>query len=328
MGPAEGRASLKRLLMPLDGSRLAECVLPLGVSLAAHLGARLTLLHVLERRAPSTVHGERHLTGAEEAEGYLSEVSARVLASGVAVDRHVHPNEEDDVAKSIVDHADDLSADLVILATHGGGGALPGRRVFHRVLFGSVAQQVLRRGLRPVLLVRPPDGPALQTTVSPELGRFLVPLDGEPAAEAALPLAATLAAAYRAEVVLRRVVPTLSTLGGERATAARLVPTAAAASLDMEEGEAVRYLEHVAARPLLEGLRINASVLRGDPAQTLLDVAARIAVDMIVMATHGRSGLDAVLTGSVASRIAARFLKPLLLVRAPRGAASPAGAPS
>lgn len=308
--------------MPLDGSRLAECVLPLGVSLATHLGARVTLLHVLERQAPSTVHGERHLTGAGEAGAYLGEVSARVLASGVAVDQHVHPNEEDNVAKSIVDHADDLAADLVILATHGGGGA-------RRVLFGSVAQQVLRRGLRPVLLVRPPDGPASQNTVSPELGRFLVPLDGEQAAEAALPLAATLAAAYRAEVVLRRVVPTLSTLGGERATAARLVPTAAAASLDMEEGEAVRYLEDVAARPLLQGLRINASVMRGDPAQTLLDVAARIAVDMIVMATHGRSGLDAVLSGSVASRIAARFLKPLLLVRAPRGdAASAGGAPS
>jgi len=318
---SQGRASLKRLLIPLDGSRLAECVLPIGVSLATHLKARVTLLYVMERQGPATVHGERHLTVPAEADAYLMDVSARVLHTGVVADRHVHPNQEGDVAKSIVDHAADLAADLIILATHGGGSA-------RRVLFGSVAQQVLRRGTRPVLLIRPPETPDAVDGMPPEPKRFLVPLDGRPPGEAALPYAAALASAYGAELLLRRVVPTLATLGGDLASAARLVPTAAAASLDLEEEAARRYIADLASQFGAGGYRVNAAVARGDPAQTLLDVAAQAAVDMIVMATHGRTGLDAVLSGSVASRIASRFPRPLLLVRAPKPDAEAGGAPA
>ena len=69
--------TIRRILVPLDGSRLAEWVLPPAVSLARHLGAQLTLLHVMERGAPSSVHGERHLTQIEEADRYLADVAAR-----------------------------------------------------------------------------------------------------------------------------------------------------------------------------------------------------------------------------------------------------------
>lgn len=302
--------SLDRLLVPLDGSRLAECVLPLAVSLATRLPARLLLLHVMERGAPATVHGDRHLTHAPEAERYLEEVAARCRAEGADVEVHVHPNLEGDVAKSIVDHAGDLGADLVVLATHGSGGA-------KRVLFGSVAQQVLRRGVRPVLLVRPPEA-RLQEGVIPEVRRVLVPLDGHPSAETALPLAVAVARAYAAELVLVRVVPTLATITDERAGTARLAPTATAASLDLEEAEARRYLAALAERIRGGGLKVTVSVGRGEPAQGVLEGAARVGAELIVMATHGRTGLDAVFSGSVASRIVARFPRPILLVRAPR----------
>ena len=303
--------TLKRLLIPLDGSRLAECVLPAARSLAARLQSRLTLLHVMERAAPPTVHGERHLTVAAEADAYLAEVADRIRSPGIEVDRHVHPNEEGDVAKSIIDHATDLGADLIILATHGGGGA-------RRVLFGSVAQQVLRGGPRPVLLVRPPAGQPPQEPGAFDLKRMLVPLDGSPASETALPIAQILAAAYTAEVDLFRIVPTLATISGERASTARLVPTATAASLDLEEDEAKRHLEALAARLRSWGLRVGAVVGRGEPAQRVLEEASRLAVDLVVMATHGRTGLTAVFSGSVASRVVARFSRPILLIRAPR----------
>lgn len=301
---------LKRLLIPLDGSRLAECVLPVGRSLAVHLHARLTLLHVMERSARATVHGDRHLTLAAEAERYLADVAARVRAEGVEVECHVHPNQENDVPQSIVDHATDLAADLVILATHGAGNA-------RRVLFGSAAQQVLRRGDRPVLLIRPPEGQVVHTA-QPEFHRLLVPLDGQPSAEAALPIAGAVTRAYGAELFLLRMVPTLATITGERVGTARLVPTATAASLDLEEGEALTNMQKLADRLRAGGLRVSAGVARGDPAQGLLDGAARAGVEMIVMATHGRAGIDAVFSGSVASRIVARFPRPILLVQAPR----------
>jgi len=301
--------SVKRLMIPLDGSRLAECVIPLGESLAVHLRAQVTLLHVMERAARPQVHGDRHLTLVPEANQYLAEVASSFRREHVEVDCHVHPNEEGDVAKSIVDHAVDLGADLIVLSTHGSGGA-------RRVLFGSVAQLVLRKGSLPVLLVRPPDGSSPPQAVPTEIRRLLLPLDGNTAAESALPLATALAHAYGAEVLAYRVVPTLATISGDRTGPARLTPSATAATLELEEREAQAYVRRIAAQLQAAGPRASGSVGRGDPAQGVLEIAERCGVEMIIMATHGRTGLDAALTGSVASRVVAKFPRPIVLVRA------------
>jgi nucleotide-binding universal stress UspA family protein len=304
--------TIRRLLVPLDGSRLAEATLPAAASLARHFGARVTLLHVTERGAPATVHGERHLTAPGDADRYLGEVAARFGAAGIDTETHVHPNPEGNVPQSIVAHAADLTEDLIVLATHGAGGA-------RRALFGSVAQQVLRRGPRPVLLVRPgeDDGAAALDDEGLVLRRLLVPLDGQPAAEAALPYAAAFAGAYRAEALLLRIVPTLSTISGERASAARLVPTAAAATLDYEEADAQRYLGGLVDRLRAAGLGAAGAVGRGDAAQGILDEAASWGADLLIMASHGRTGVDAAFTGSVGSKVVGRYAGPVLLVRAP-----------
>jgi nucleotide-binding universal stress UspA family protein len=313
----DAAVTIRRIMVPLDGSVSAESALPAAASLARRLHARLTLLHVMERGAPASVHGQRHLTAIREADQYLTTVAARCRASGVEADVHVHPNPEGNVPQSIVAHAADLGADLVVLATHGAGGA-------RRAVFGNVAQQVLRRGARPVLLIHPRDAgpgePPGERADGWELREVLVPLDGGAPAEAALPFAATLAGAYRAGVALLRIVPTLATISGERASAARLVPSAAAATLDYEEGDAQRYLRTLADRLRAAGVHASWSVGRGDPAQGVLEQAAAAGADrsgLIIMATHGRTGLEAVFTGSVASKVVARYTGPVLLVRAP-----------
>jgi nucleotide-binding universal stress UspA family protein len=306
-------AVIRRIMVPLDGSLLAESVLTAAVSLARHLEARLTLLHVMERAAPTSVHGQRHLAAIGEAEEYLEAVAARCRARGIEVDLHVHPNPEGNVPQSIVAHAGALGADLIVLATHGAGGA-------RRAVFGSVAQQVLRRGDRAVMLMHPreasqPDAAGADL----ELRRLLVPLDGERDAEAALPFAVTLARAYRATIDLLRIVPTLATISGERASAAKLVPTAAAASLEYEEADAQRYLGTIAERLRAAGVAVTWAVARGDAAQGVLEAASGSAGGggLVIMATHARTGLDAVLTGSVASKVIARYPGPALLVRVP-----------
>jgi nucleotide-binding universal stress UspA family protein len=289
-------------------------VLDPAVSLAQRLRAALTLLHVMERGAPTRVHGDRHLSAPDEAEAYLAALASR-CPPDVVVHRHVHLNEEGDVAKSIIDHAEALGEDLVVLSTHGGGGA-------RRVLFGSVAQQVVGRGTRPVLLVRPGDPPPAWETRLPSwtVARILVPLDGRRASEQALPTAVAIAAAYGAALDLVQVVPTVPTIPGERGAAAKLVPTAAAASLQLEEDAARRALAALASRIRAHGVAAEAEVARGEPAQGVLEAAVRRRADLVAIATHGRTGLDALLAGSVASRVGARFSNPLLLVRAPRSA--------
>lgn len=294
----------RHLLIPLDGSRLAESVLPAARALARRLGSAVTLLHVIEQRPPSDVHGERHLATAAEAEAYLRAIADRVL-DGIPVEVHVQSPGDVDVATSVTRHADELRADLIVLCTHGGGGA-------RELLFGNVAQQVLGRGTVPVLLIRPEGIGQAFTCV-----RILVPLDGSAPSEAAIPVAEGLARAFGGRLMLLTVVPTLATVPTDRAPAALLLPGATAASLEIEEEEMRAYLEGVAARLRTAGVEAEALVGRGDPAWGVVETADRTGADLLVMATHGRSGMSAVWAGSVATRIVARCRRPILLVRAP-----------
>src|SRR5205814_8513011 len=141
----------ERLLLPLDGSRLAEAALPAAERLALAFGSTVTLLHVVERGARPTVHGERHFTDRAAADAYLAELIAALAGRGVLASAHVHDVPEGDVAASVAAHAAEVNADLVVLCTHGRGGV----RGF---LWGGIAQQVLRRGTTPVLLVRAAPG--------------------------------------------------------------------------------------------------------------------------------------------------------------------------
>jgi nucleotide-binding universal stress UspA family protein len=297
--------TFSHLLVPLDGSHLAEAVLPIVETLAKRFQARVTLIHVLEERPPATVHGERHLADATEAAVYLKEVAARLQSAGLAVETHVHDAPEGDLAGSLIAHADEYAPDLVVLCAHGRGG-------LRGLLYGGIAQQVLKRGMRPVLLIHPTKeggAPAF------DLRRILVPLDDRHAPEMALDAAAEMAKSFGAGLDLLFVVPTLETLSGERAATGVLLPATTRAILDMDQQGAEDYLAQVAGQCRAEGLTVTAEVLRGDVVPSVLDQAELLNSDLIVMVSHGRAGLDALLSGSVTPRIAARADRPLLLVR-------------
>jgi nucleotide-binding universal stress UspA family protein len=295
----------RRLLVPLDGSRLAETVLVVVERLAAVYKATVVLLHVIERGAPATVHGERHLRTAVEAQTYLAGLAARLSAGGIAVETHAHDVPEGDVARSIVAHAEEEGADLIALCTHGGGG-------LRSLLVGSIAQQVLRRGTAPVLLTRPdPSGGA--AAFAPRT--VLVPLDGTAAAEVALATAQDVARHLGAALHLVMVVATLGTVRGERQALAQALPLATRAELDLEREDARRYLDEVADRLRAGGTAVTVEVRRGDTLSALAAEAAEAGVGLVVMATHGRAGVQAIWAGSVATRLLARTRVPLLLLR-------------
>ncbi|HXZ05144.1 MAG TPA: universal stress protein [Ktedonobacteraceae bacterium] len=296
------------ILVPLDGSRLAESVLPVVQQVASRFHAHVTLLHILEQHPPATIHGEHHLSGVAQAQAYLEQIAVSLRSSDIPVEIHVHEEKEDNVAQSIVQHFQALHADLVIMCTHGHGG-------LREILFGSKAQQALQQGTQSILLLFPRD----DDSVSPfNLRRILVPLDGTVAHEPALPMAITIARTFGAELYLVLVIPTLATLSGNQAVSGLLLPSATRAVLDFSQLEAEKYLEHAVTRCNTEGVVAHAEVLRGDIIPQLLGLADRLDVDLIVLASHARTGLDALFTGSVASRIAGRKIRPLLLVRAGR----------
>jgi nucleotide-binding universal stress UspA family protein len=292
-------AGFRRILVPLDGSRLAESVLPVVTLLAHDLGAQIWLLHVVEERPPQAVHGEPHLTTAAAAEAYLAGVAAR-LGPGLTVETHVHSHGEPNVAASIARHVIELQADMIALCTHG-------PRDVRRVVAGSMGQQVGRRATTPVLLVRP------QQPAPAQICDLLVPLDGTPAAARALPAAATLAHACHAAIRLVRVVPTLGTLTGDDAISARMTPSATAAALDAEVEEAQTGLAAAVEQLAAAGIAARAEVRRGDPTRTLVE-AAQTATDLIVIAGHGRTGLGALWVGSVAAGVVNKAPQAVLLV--------------
>ncbi|HEX7586999.1 MAG TPA: universal stress protein, partial [Anaerolineae bacterium] len=112
----------KRILVPLDGSRLAEAVLPVAQTFAECFGATIILFHALEQGARPTVHGERHLQAVSEAQTYLTELAARIGRAKLQVETNVHPVAEADVTRSLIEHIKELNADLIVLAEHGNSG--------------------------------------------------------------------------------------------------------------------------------------------------------------------------------------------------------------
>jgi nucleotide-binding universal stress UspA family protein len=294
-----------RLLVPLDGSSLAESALPVVERLALLGNAQVYLLHVIERSAPVTVHGERHLTSLEEANEYLDGVAQRLRAAGVAASFHAHEVPQGDVARCIIDHAEEVHADLIVLCIHGEG------RV-RQWLFGSIAQQVLRRGTTPVLLTRPPLG---SETPRFDPQRVLVALDATEAAEAAIVPAADIARGLHATLHLVMVVATTGTVRGERRSATSLMPNASQMVLELERQDALEYLERLAASLSCPDLTVTSEVRRGDVASALAEEADEPGVGLVVLATHGRSGLQAVWAGSVAAALLARTRATVLLLR-------------
>ena len=290
------------ILTPLDGSPVADAALPYAVALARVSGASVHLFAVVERQPRGlTERSEQVAAQIEQARRqalaeHLAVASAWVREQHVSVTAEIVVGEPVD---EILTAAEREGVSAVAIATHGRSG-------LDRAAMGSVADKLIRLLRRPVLVIRPPYYPPPLRPVS--LQRVMVPLDGSELAEAVLPLAADLAGAAGARLTLVRVEP-WHTEG--------LAPPGTVPEFTRQEEEAAAevraYLDGVRAR-LPQELPVEVVVLRGRPADTLIEYARYERIDLTVMSTHGRSGLGRLLLGSVADRVI-RGGVPVLLVR-------------
>jgi nucleotide-binding universal stress UspA family protein len=286
---------LNTILVPLDGSQLAEQALDYAERLAQATSARLVLTRVLPVYIIQPP--EDDLASADDARDYLERVATRLMAHGRDVKTSTVWGEPVDM---ILERARATHADLVVMATHGRSG--PGRW-----LYGSVADQVLRRAPVPVLLVPPQSGSVWPADSAPTI---ILPLDGSKLAEAALQPVAELAARLGSELVLVQVIPfpPYSLYADDGAYLAAFDCDAAIAG-------AHEYLAGVAARlkPAVSQVRGRAEL--GQPAEAIAEVARQEGAALIAMATHGRSGLARLVLGSVATATLRRTAVPLILIR-------------
>lgn len=310
MPDASGSGALRyrSILVPLDGSAFAEEALPLGALLAAAHDADLHLVHVV-RGAPDmdfkTPQEDLDWRSAvrDAAMDAMGERASELEAAGLRA--HVHVREGRPVAE-LLEQARESDVDLVVMTTHGRGG-------FQRWWLGSVADGLLRSGGPPVLLVRPWDETEDARTEA-RFKRILVPLDGTPEAETALPHAAALAERFGAALALVQAVPAPLEVGTPFGMPGLRVEGEGHRTLVDEAGA---YLRSVAER---SGAGAGAEIHVAEaatPAEGILEAAGDLGADLLVLATRGRSGLDRVVLGSVADKVTRGTALPVLAVHPP-----------
>jgi nucleotide-binding universal stress UspA family protein len=294
----------KNILVPLDGSKLAEAAFNPAESLALTLGAPITLLHIIEKDAPQEIHSDHHLTKADEAVEYLKNIAARASTKELIVKTHVHTAEVKDVAASIIQHtAEEFSPDLIVMCAHGESG-------IRDLVFGNIAQQVLAGGRTPILLIQPES--AEQKPFS--LRKIFVPLDSESKHDESLRYATELAKAYHAELYLLTVIPTYRTLTGQDAVVSSMLPATSTAFLEILEETAKEHLQTHLDEFLSAGFNTEAEIGRGDSADVIASTAARVGADLILLSTHRKAGMGAFWARSVAPNVVKKTHIPLLLI--------------
>ena len=282
------------ILVPLDGSGLAERALPYATRLLDAAHGRLTLFH-----ATSDVGMTTHPNHEMDIAVGLEALAARQTKDGVLTGTHVVHG---DPASAILDAARAAHNDLIVMSTHGRSG-------LGRWLCGSVAEDVLRQVEVPLLLI-PATCSASRTGARPL--KILVPLDGSDRSEAALSPARMLADRLGGTLLLVRIAepafPDAVGANGVESPGRWALPR-----VDLDEPE--KYLSALTQQYGLATRDVDTLVDVGSAESRIAAVARQEEADLIVMATHGRGGLDRLTMGSVAEATLHRSHVPILLVR-------------
>jgi nucleotide-binding universal stress UspA family protein len=291
--------------VPLDGSPFAEQALPLTLGIVRRAGATLDLVHVHVLHFSEGHHVARFSYDPEvdaeqkrQEQLYLEGTAKWLKAvSPVPVTAAVVSGLD---ADGILQRVQDDKADLIVMATHGRGP-------LGRFFLGGVADELIRQAAVPVLLVRPLD-PAPGIVPEPLLEHVLVPLDGSSLAERILGPALDFVRLWEGRCTLLRVIEASpATLAG-RPNRSR--------PPEQEQEAAQAYLEKIAGRLREEGMAVQTRiVVAPHAADAILEEAQTQRCDFIALATHGRSGLQRMLLGSVADKVIRRASTPVLVYR-------------
>lgn len=269
------------ILVPTDGSAAAETATRTALNLAQRFDASLHAINVVELdEFPADVKSKAAEKSTQRGEETLATLRDQAADVGVSATTHVIET-SDTVHQAISDYATDHDADLTVMGTHG-------RTRLNRLILGSVTERTLRTSPVPVLTVHK------DATLAPNFEKVLVPTDGSTAANIASDHGISLAAATDAAIHIVHVVDlTAIPRGGGSAGVLNALK---------ETGQ--QAIDAIINRANEADLRsIEASVLRGTPAQTILEYAEERDIDLIVMGTHGRAGLDRYLLGSITEKI-------------------------
>ena len=318
---------LRRILVPLDFSDSSKQALACAVPLARSYGAKISLVHVvlpLELIAPIPGGGpysgsylplgfdikQAEMNAAQQAQKHLDRLAAELVPTELTDKKMVRIG---NAAHEVVLAANALKADIIVLSTQG-------HSRLKSLLMGSTAERIVRHANCPVLTVPCQPGtppvpfPSRKKTVYPSRlpwKKILVPLDFSPTSLRALKTAVPLARKSGAKLLLLNVV----------------VPNPVASGMEgsvlvMPDSELIREAEHVlpqiASHYVPRPVRADTLIRHGRATDMILDAAEMEEVDLIVLTTHGRTGVDRLLLGSTAEQVVRHARCPVYVARKPR----------
>jgi len=288
------------ILVPLDGSQVAEIAIPYA-ELLAGLGSEVTLLHVCE-----DTHGEQHnmhklymekmaentrIAALQYKAKYNRKVDVEIKVKAVMLEGHP--------AEQIVDYAAREEIKMILIATHGRSGV-------GRWVLGSVANKVIRATNRPVNLIRA--GTERTYNIATAKGpKILVPLDGSETSEKVLPYAVEMAEKINGEIILVNV-------------AVPVYPGEFTPSTYHEEpweelsAKITEYLKKISSRIEQKGIAVTYEVRSGDAADEIIRAADEQDADLVAMTCCGRSGFGSWAFGSTMEKVLNQGHQPLLLI--------------
>lgn len=293
-----------KILVPLDGSPLAECVLPHAALFAGAFGAKVTLLHVVEcnpsNSASTPIDPLEWRVRKAEAQAYLNAQIERLGEADVVADAVLL---EGQPAQRIIEFVRENGSDLIILSSHGVSG-------FSAWNVGSLVNKIIQRVHISSLLVRAFQ-PACEEIIGLRYRHILAPLDGSPRAECVVPSAARLAELQEAQLILAHIIAKPAIFQHMPAEPEYL--EIAQRLLEYNRRQADDYLE--ALQSHLPG-KIATRVVRGD------DIAVRLhqligeeEADLVVLSAHGHSGKAQWPYGSITTNLIAYSGTPMLIVQ-------------
>jgi nucleotide-binding universal stress UspA family protein len=306
--PEEARftgLAIRHVLVPLDGSPLAESALPSMIAVARAFSAHVTLMHVLESR--QGVDSLMALDALEweirraESQAYLTSIQERLRESGVSAEVRVVQGR---AAEQILEFANSAKVDLIVLSSHGESG----RKEWH---LSSTTEKVIV-GARTSVLMVPAGGETPK--LDRQIRKLLVPLDCSQRAECILSPAVELARVHGADLILAHVVrePELPRRVAPSTDDLRL----AEQLTQRNRAEATRYLRDVARRltPLWSQVRVRIRV-GPERVRALQELAVDEGADLVVLSAHGSTGDASKAYGGLSARLLHETQHPVIILQ-------------
>jgi len=289
----------ERILVPLDGSKLAEQVFPYVAELARAFDSEIILIEVCE--PDESEYGQAcrlYLDKEAEILGSITRGSAVEVRTVVMVGKP---------ASKIIDYTVENDISLIIMASHGRSGIMPWS-------LGSTVTKVLHRVGVPLIIVRVEEAP-LDLAKAGLFGRILVPLDGSERSAAILPYVAEITRKLQSEVILLQVVEAgrhVHTVGG-----LDYIPFKDR-DIDSIKTSALKYLDEASSKLATTKATVRCEVGVGDSAREIIKLASETGCSLIAISSHGYSGIEAWIHGSVTSKILQAGNRSVLLVPSPK----------